>query len=187
MPVIVPIITLTDRSQPNESSGKSPQNEADFVGEAFAENFSAAEAPEEESAVMENHAGDGTDGIIPAEEAPVEEDLPKADAETKALSAESCIDEPQRLVDSGTRSRVEFVTPRGKNVNHKLILRSRTKKERKRFTGSIKRNRSEAVKLAPTYKILPKREDREESITFKTKNPRARAKIKRVMERWEPK
>jgi hypothetical protein len=69
----------------------------------------------------------------------------------------------------------------------KLILRSRSKKERKRFTGTLKRNRDEAVKLTPTYKILSKQKGREKSMTFKTKNPRARAKIKKVMERWEPK
>lgn len=87
----------------------------------------------------------------------------------------------------GTQQRTTYAPSRGKTANQKLILRSRTKKERKRFTGSIKRNRGEAVKLTPTYKILPKREGREESITFKTKNPRARAKIKKVMERWEHK
>ncbi len=77
---------------------------------------------------------------------------------------------------------------RGKTrAKQKLTLRSRTKNERKRLTGSLKRNRGEAVRLAPTYKILPKREEVEEMTEFKTKNPRARAKIKKVMERWEPK
>ena len=69
----------------------------------------------------------------------------------------------------------------------KLTLKRRSEKERKRFTGTLKRNRSEAVKLAPTYKILPKREDPDESMAFKTKNPRAIARIKRVMEQWERK
>lgn len=69
----------------------------------------------------------------------------------------------------------------------KLILRSRAKSERKRFSGFIRPKRAESVKLAPTYKILPKREETEETVTFKTKNSRARARIKKVMERWEPK
>ena len=94
--------------------------------------------------------------------------------------------EPSSRKELKTETKVKHNIPRGK-AKQKVILRSRTKTERKRFTGSLKRNRGEGVKLAPTYKILPKREYREESITFKTKNPRARAKIKKVMERWEPK
>lgn len=77
--------------------------------------------------------------------------------------------------------------PRYDTDSPKLILRSRAKSERKRFSGFIRPKCAESVKLAPTYKILPKREETEETVTFKTKNPRARARIKKVMERWEPK
>lgn len=88
----------------------------------------------------------------------------------------------------GTKTIAAHAPIRGNAAKQqKLTLKRRSEKERKRFTGTLKRNRSEAVKLAPTYKILPKREDPDESMAFKTKNPRAIARIKKVMEQWEHK
>jgi hypothetical protein len=162
LPLFIPISTASVALGNNESTEKDHQTDP-LINREYPVKESNSQEPS-------------------VEESPIEVSPTTAEAH----SAYEPI--PPQRDEGGKRAVGAEPVLRGRATNHqKLILKSRSKKDRKRFTGSLRQKRGESVKLAPTYKILPKREDAEESVTFKTRNPKARAKIKKVMERWEPK
>lgn len=104
------------------------------------------------------------------EEVP-EEFIPESPVPTEekvAVTASKKLDAPKQV--------------RHRTVPKKVILRNRTQKERTSYT--LKDAPATTARLAPTYKVLSKREKEVQPNTFKTKNPRARARIKRMVDRW---
>lgn len=210
--MFVPIANLLEEYEISEQRvEREPLDESPEIVPHPVEQAHAEEATLEDSAIEEHSVEEtsieetyaevpASDPPVPVEvpivEVPRMEDLPESSNSREALEERSSAKETSLVKepiaplskDVGTKS-VSAAAPFGGNAakQKKLILKSRSKKERKRFSGTLKRNYGEAVKLAPTYKILPKREDHDEPVTFKTKNPRAIARIKKVMEQWERK
>ncbi len=64
------------------------------------------------------------------------------------------------------------------------MLRSRSKEDKVRYRRISRIARKETVKLSPTYKILSKSGRKERYVPQKTKNDRAKARIKRMVDQW---
>ncbi len=66
----------------------------------------------------------------------------------------------------------------------KILLRSRSKEDKARYRRISRAARKGTVKLAPTYKVLSKSDRDEQYVPQKTKNDRAKARIKRMVDQW---